>query len=107
MRVALVASRLDADARAALQLFEQAIAGRCEMECRCVEFDAAEDLSERLADVDCVVLFRQGLHVARHWADIDQGGDDRVFHARLGPSENFRPQDLARLVLDALAWIGW
>ena len=71
MRVALAACRLDADACAALALFEQAIAGRRDMQCRRVEFDAADAGSESLADVDCVVLFRQGLHIARRWADLD------------------------------------
>ena len=71
MRVALVACRLDADACAALALFEQAIARRCDVQCRRVELDAADAGSESLADVDCVVLFGRGLHVARRWADLD------------------------------------
>ena len=39
MRVALVACRLDADARAALALLEQAIARRGDMQCRRVDFE--------------------------------------------------------------------
>ena len=52
--------RLDADARAALALLEQAIARGRDIQCRRVEFDAADAGSESLPDADCAVLFRRG-----------------------------------------------
>ena len=54
------------------------LSGGRHMECAChinecgrVEFGTADAGSERLADVDCVVLFLRGLHMARRWADLD------------------------------------
>lgn len=78
LRVALVAFRLDADARAALALLEQAIARGRDIQCRRVEFDAADAGSESLPDADCAVLFRRGLHIARRWADLDAAARESV-----------------------------
>jgi hypothetical protein len=71
VRVVLVAHQPDADACAALALFQQAAQRRSDVDCRRVEFDAAHAGSDELTDADCVVLFRRGVHVARHWADLD------------------------------------
>jgi hypothetical protein len=70
LRVALVACTLDADACAALALFERAIARHGDIQCGRVEFESADARSEDLANVDCAVLFRRGLHIARRWTDF-------------------------------------
>jgi hypothetical protein len=68
--VALAAYQPDADARAAMASFQQAVAGRCDIQCRRVELDTVDADLESLADADCVVVFGQWLQVARHWSDL-------------------------------------
>jgi hypothetical protein len=85
--VALAAHRRDADACAALGLFEQAISGRRDWRCRRVDLDAWDGELPDLAETDCLVVFGQGLHMAESWADVDDvlldhdpttGGDEPV-----------------------------
>lgn len=70
LRVAVTSRRLDADVSAAIALFEQLLATHCDIQLRRVELDAADAKSES-ADIDCVVLFHQGLHIARRRADLN------------------------------------
>ncbi len=72
--VALAARKLDADACAALALFQQAIHQRRDIQCRQVDLDAVDVGLESLTDADCVVAFGQWIQVARHWLDIDAAG---------------------------------
>jgi hypothetical protein len=63
LQVALVAYQPDADAQAAMALFEQAIDGRLDLQCGRVEMDALDAGLSRLADADCVVVFGRELQV--------------------------------------------
>ena len=72
--VALAACKLDADACAALALFQQATQQWCDIQCRQVDLDAVDVGLESLTDADCVVAFGQWIQVARHWLDIDAAG---------------------------------
>jgi hypothetical protein len=69
-RLALAAHRQDTDACAALRLFESAISGRLDVRCQRVDLDALDQDRSGLADADCVVVFGQGVCMARRWADI-------------------------------------
>ena len=71
MHVALAADRQDADARASLASFQQAVERHGDVQHHRVEIATIDAGLEDVTDVDCVVLFRQGLHIARRWSDID------------------------------------
>lgn len=70
IHLALVARKRDADAWAAVTLFDRATADRDDVDCSCVDLDAVDVDLTGLADADCVALFERGLHIARHWSDI-------------------------------------
>jgi hypothetical protein len=63
LHVALVAYQPDADTRAAMALFEQAVDGRSDLRCGRVEMNASDAGSSRLADADCIVVFGRELQV--------------------------------------------
>ena len=71
LHTALVAEAQDADACASLASFRRAVERHGDVKYHCVELAAIDAGLENMADVDCVILFRQGLHIARRWADID------------------------------------
>jgi hypothetical protein len=68
LRVVLAACASDPDGLAAMSLFERAIETDAEVQCHRTTFvNVGSDLA---ADADCVVVFRQGVHVARWRADL-------------------------------------
>jgi hypothetical protein len=112
--VALAAHRMDADAWAAMTLFQQAAGRQSNFKCRCVDLDAADAHLESLADADCVVVFGQGLRIARNGSDLGEANSavwtercrrGKVFHTTMGSVDDFRQPEFVRLVLNTLAWI--
>jgi hypothetical protein len=63
MRVILVADDQDADACASMASFQRRIERQNDMECRCVDWAAMLFGLEHVQDTDCVVVFRQGVHM--------------------------------------------
>lgn len=68
LRVALVADDGERDDLAALEAFARAVRHREGLRCFTVERNRVETVLEERADVDCVVFFRQGMHMARRWS---------------------------------------
>lgn len=68
--LALVARKRNADAWAAVALFDQTTADRDDLDCSRVDLDAVDVDLTGLTDADCVALFQRGLHIARHWSDL-------------------------------------
>jgi len=97
--LALVARKRDADAWAAVALFDQATAERDNVDCSRVDLDAVDADLARLADADCVALFERGLHIARHWSDLAfavQAEDNPA-----GDCPNFRVSENGTVPLNA------
>jgi hypothetical protein len=87
LQVALASFRQSADVASIQALFEQAVRQSVEIECCRVELDAAAASFDCLPGADCVVVFDRGLHMARHWSDLDvadlandESGDCPNFH---------------------------
>jgi hypothetical protein len=107
-RIALAARQFDADACAAMELFQRAIEQRCDMDCRHVDLDVVNKGSDSLADADCIVIFGRGLRMARHWSDLDvllmDCPDFRVSENGTVP---FRPRDDDLVEIELAAGARW
>jgi hypothetical protein len=73
LRVVLAAYSLDGEVGRAVALFEQVLQGHCDAQCRLMDLAIDDIASERSTDVDCIVLFNRGLHIARRWTDFGSG----------------------------------
>ena len=100
LRIALVAHQPDADARAAMALCEQAIAGRSDLQCGRVEMAAFDAGLGKLAGADCVIVFGGELQVLPAWMDLaaaaraasgSRKGRDRPVRIEIEPAARRHP----------------
>lgn len=83
----LVARKQDADAWAAVALFDQATAVRDDVDCSRIDLDEVDAELSCFVGTDCIGLFKRGLHIARHWSDLAF-----AFQAEGDPAEGNREE---------------